>query len=140
MHRLLLGVNMGIVWEGGITPDVMIERLSMAYVASIRAGLVAIARNRAPQIEYYMKANHPWRNRTGEAESTLSVTVDEVERELIEILLAHGVEYGFYLEGFDPRGGTLREMMRGGLYAILTPSVDAWGPVIMQDIRIMLGA
>ena len=50
-----------------------------------------------------MKTNHPWENRTGQAEANLSAEYTEqgggeyIPKELI-ITISHGVEYGIFLE------------------------------------------
>lgn len=124
---------MEIVWENGYTPEKMLEEVATKYVRAIQKSIVAIAQARAPEIADYMRANHPWQNQTGEAESKLGVRVEEIETELVELLLEHGAFHGWYLEGINP--ATMREMMRGGQYAILAPTVDAFGPVLMADIR-----
>jgi len=126
---------MEITWD--IEPDKMIEQLTERYVAAIRQGISDIAKRRAPEITVWMQTNHPWVNRTGEAESRLNTTVDQVEAEIVELLMAHGVTYGWYLEGVNP--ALMREMANAGRWAILAPAVDVWGPVIMQDIRRLVG-
>lgn len=55
------------------------------------------------ELEEYMKTNHPWENRTGQAEANLSAEYSEqgggeyIPKELI-ITISHGVEYGIFLE------------------------------------------
>lgn len=124
---------MEITWD--IEPDKMLEQAVAHYLAAIRRGLVAIAKRRADEITTDMQESHRWQNQTGEAESRLLATVEEVEEELIEILLQHGAAHGWWLEGYDPRDlPALRETMLAGKFAILAPSVDKWSPVIFQDI------
>jgi hypothetical protein len=127
----------GITWEGGVTPEQMVQKLTDLYVAAIRAGLLEIAQRRAPEITQWMQANRPWTDRTHQARSTLETTPEQVEADLVQLLLTHGVEHGWYLEGINP--ATMMEMMNAGRWAILVPAVDVWGPVIMQDIRRLVG-
>ena len=55
--------------------------------------------NKAQEMEQYMKSNHPWQNRTGNAERGLSAKLTSSKAQYVQtITLAHGVPYGVYLE------------------------------------------
>lgn len=127
---------MEVSWIGGVTPERMVEQLTHNYITAIHQGLLAIAKKRAPEITEWMKANRPWTDRTNQARTTLHVDVEPVSDELVNLLLAHGVEHGWYLEGLTPQG---METTQGGKYSILLPALDYWGPILMDDIRKMLG-
>lgn len=76
----------------------------------------------AKELEQYMKANHPWQNRTGNAERGLKAQVTQsAKRYVTTIELSHSVYYGIYLEkGFEER------------YAIIQPTIKTKGSEIMR--------
>ena len=107
------------------------------YIASIRRGVRAIAERRAPEITEWMQANRPWTDRTDQARTTLNTDVQEVESAIFDIVMAHGVEHGWYLEGINPE--TISDMVNRGQCSILLPAVEHWFPIIVDDIRKMIG-
>lgn len=115
----------GITWS--VTPEQAFGELTNAYIAAIRRGVRAIAQRRAPEIENWMKSNATWTDRTGNARQTLNTEVEQVTADMVQIVLAHGVEYGIYLE-----------LAHGGTYAIIAPALDHWGPVIWNDVQTLL--
>lgn len=84
---------------------------------------------KAEDLERYMKANHPWRNRTGAAEAGLSARVSSSRMNYVQTIeLAHGVPYGVYLEySMEKR------------FAIIEPTMRLKGPEIVNDLRGKLG-
>jgi len=118
---------MSFSFEWEISPEVAFGQMTAAYIARIRSGVRAIARRRAPEIEEWMKANHPWQNRTGDAEAGLNTVVEDVALDMVQIILQHGVEYGRYLE-----------LTRQGVWGVIAPAIDYWGPVVWRDVRAML--
>jgi len=86
------------------------------------------------ELENYMKTSHPWQNRTGNAEATLSVNFYEEGlsgNEYIPVILGmsfeHGVYYGFYLEyAMEQR------------FAILEPTARLKGPEVIQGMQGLL--
>lgn len=125
----------GLVWT--VTPEQAFGTGTTAYIAAIRRGVRQIADRRAPEIAEWMKANHPWQNRTGAAEAGLYTAVEELALGMVRIILSHGsdVPYGSYLEGFTPEGV---ETMQGGRFAVIAPAVDTWGVVIWRDVQNMM--
>lgn len=78
----------------------------------VNAGLQMYGETVAKDFESYAKAHRPWTDRTGEARRRLSGYVEKFKDGGIRICLAHGVEYGIWLEiGHEKR------------YAILVPTV-----------------
>jgi hypothetical protein len=118
---------MSFSFEWDVTPEVAFEALTRAYVLAIRQGLNAIANRRAPEIEAWMKQNAIWTDRTGNARQTLNTEVRQLGATMVEIRLAHGVEYGQYLE-----------YSNAATYAIITPALDFWAPVVWADVQAML--
>ena len=107
------------------------------YQRAVERGVLAIAQRWAPQIENYMRSNAPWTDRTANARAALHSEINHEVGRMVELILSHGVYYGHYLEGWNPVAN--REMLRGGLYAIVNPSIDYFGPQIWRDVRRMLG-
>jgi hypothetical protein len=70
----------------------------------------------------YARANHPWRNQTGDAERLF--LVENVNNGL-GLRVSHGVFYGVYLE-----------FKNGGRYAVIPAVMQYMGPIVqhaMQD-------
>ena len=109
-----------------------------AYVRAVRAGIHGVCQRWAPEIENWMKQNAVWTDRTSNARQGLYAQVNpESPAEvisLIEVAIAHGVDYGAYLEGYDPRHGYARTGL-GNRVAIIEPALDRFGPLIWRDIR-----
>lgn len=97
------------------------------YERALYQAIYTICLRRKPEIENWMKANAPWTDRTGNARQTLHVDV-EATVGAIALYLAHGMHYGIYLE-----------TKHAGRYAIVTPAVEHWTPIIMADVRAVLG-
>jgi hypothetical protein len=85
-----------------------------------------VAQARAEEAEAWMKANHPWENKTGAAEAGLHVDVDQAPAVLASLTFAHGedVPYAIWLE-----------IANQGRFGIISQSVDVWGPKLMQDVQ-----
>ena len=84
---------------------------------------------KAEDLERYMKANRPWRDRTGAARAGLSAKVTSSRMNYVQTIeLTHGVPYGVYLE-----------YSMGRRYAILEPTIRLKGPDIINDLQGKLG-
>lgn len=84
---------------------------------------------KAEDFELYMKANHPWQNRTGAAEAGLSAKVRSSRINYVQTMeLSHGVPYGVYLEYSMERR-----------FAIIEPTMRIKGPEIIGDLQGKLG-
>lgn len=84
---------------------------------------------KAQDLEHYMKANHPWQNRTGAAEAGLTAKVTSSRMNYVQTIeLKHGVPYGVYLEySMEKR------------FAIIEPTMRIKGPEIISDLQGKLG-
>lgn len=82
--------------------------------------------DQAEELEDYMKTHAKWNDRTGNARRNLSATVEE-SFDAIRIALAHGVDYGFWLE----------YAMRMN-YAILEPTARLKGPEVINGMHGLL--
>lgn len=74
----------------------------------------------AQEIEDYAKENAPWTDRTGDARNMLH-SIYRQGRDVFEIDLAHGVQYGFFLENYN-----------GGEFAIIQPTLREFAPAMAE--------
>lgn len=101
-------------------------------VSGIESGLQALmnptairvyAETQAKNLEGEAKQNRPWTDRTGDARKRLTGYVTEIPRGY-RINLAHGVDYGIWLElAMEKR------------YAILEPTIRLRGPEVVRGMR-----
>lgn len=89
--------------------------------------LLMYATTKAPQIEAEIKSERPWTDRTGMAKAVMSAKVSQPSDSLVRITLAHGVDYGIWLELANEKN-----------YAILAPTIKKEGPIIISDMSGML--
>lgn len=99
------------------------------YTQAIENGILAIVEQRTPEVTAWMRATHPWQNRTGDAEAGLHTAVEHAVRSMITLHLAHGAEvsYGIWLE-----------VANQGRFAIIAPAVDYWGETLWADVQRMM--
>jgi hypothetical protein len=100
---------MTIRWTGDLPKNI---RRVDPYVQS---RLAAATHAFAPRAEAYLKSNAPWTDRTGAARNGLSAR-PEVSPEEYKIILAHGVDYGIWLE-----------VAHSGAYAVIIPAIPVLG-------------
>ena len=124
----------GFVWQS--PPSRAFPALAEAYVTRVRAGARAIAQRYKPEIENWMRDNARWTDRTANARQSLHAEVDDLTDSLLELVIAHGMEYGWYLEGINPEGMT--PMENAGRYNVIDPAIDVFAPRIWADIQRML--
>lgn len=110
-----------------VSPTQAFVPMTQAYIARIHIGLYRLAQSYAPRIEAWMKANAPWEDRTGNARQTLWSDVFDLANRAVGVILAHGVDYGIFLE-----------LANAGRYAIIAPAIDHFGPLIWQDVQRMM--
>lgn len=82
------------------------------------------ASTKASQLQAKMKINRPWTDRTGMAKALLNAKVSQPNENTIRITLAHGVDYGIWLE-----------LAHGKNYAIIAPTIREEGPRIVEDLN-----
>lgn len=90
------------------------------------AKVTAFMNTQASMLEQYMKAHHPWTNRTGNAERGLNAKVTQSKKKYVTtITLAHGPDiwYGVYLE-----------YSMGQRFAIIEPTIRLKGPEITENL------
>ena len=91
----------------------------------MRAAWITAQRS-APEVENYMKTEAPWNDQTGNARNGLTARAFN-EGDTVGIVLAHSVAYGVFLEA-----------RWSGRYAIIQPTIDAMGPVVMRRFNRLL--
>lgn len=87
----------------------------------IRTATLMFAIREAQQLRSYMQINRPWTDRTGEAKRRLNAVVSQESEDVIRITLAHGVNYGYWLEVAHERK-----------YSIIGPTIKTQGPEIAK--------
>lgn len=87
------------------------------------AAVLMYASTKANELQSRMKLNRPWTDRTGMAKALLNAKVSQPDKQTIRVTLAHGVEYGIWLELANEKN-----------YAIIGPTVRDEGPRIVQDM------
>ena len=115
----------GMVWRN--PPSQAWPQMAQAYADAVERGIFAIAQRWAPEIEQWMKDNAPWTDRSGNARQGLYASPEHIVREMVQIIVAGGVEYQIYLE-----------LKNAGAFAIINPAIDHFGPRIWQDVVRML--
>lgn len=93
---------------------------------SVKLGAVVLmyAATKASELQAKMKLNRPWTDRTNMAKTMLNAKVSQPNKNTVRITLAHGVEYGIWLE-----------LAHGKNYAIIAPTVREEGPRIVEDLN-----
>lgn len=93
---------------------------------SVKLGAVVLmyAATKASELQSKMKLNRPWTDRTGMAKTLLNAKVSQPNSNIVRITLAHGVDYGIWLELAHEKN-----------YAIIAPTVREEGPRIVEDLN-----
>ncbi len=100
-----------IDWNGS---DQTITRGMRNYTDKVYEAIRAVAEYFAPVLESYAKENASWIDRTGNARQTLHAFTEDLSREAVALYLAHGMDYGKFLE-----------LRFSGRYAIILPTLEA---------------
>lgn len=87
------------------------------------AVILMYSATKASELQAKMKMNRPWTDRTGMAKALLSAKVSQPDKNTIRITLAHGVDYGLWLE-----------LANGKNYAIIAPTIREESPRIVEDL------
>lgn len=91
--------------------------------AKLGAVILMYASTKAVELEAKMKQGRPWTDRTGMAKATLNAKVSQPSSNVVRITLAHGVDYGIWLELAHEKN-----------YAIVGPTVEQEGPRMISDL------
>lgn len=90
----------------------------------IAAALLMKLATEAEVLRYKMQSNRPWTDRTGMAKATLTAKVSRPKPELFRTTLAHGVDYGVWLELANEKN-----------YAIIQPTILQEGPGYFESLK-----
>lgn len=118
-------MKFGVRWDA--EPQTAIPAMIDHFEGSLHQWLIALALTYAPQVEAWMKHNASWTDRTGNARQSLQTQVYESpdrSQVVLELRYGNSIFYHVFLE-----------LNNAGRYAIITPTVDYWTPLIMNDIR-----
>lgn len=99
-------------------------RETRRYTSSIRFFIREVFQEKESDIELWMKANAPWRDRTGNARRSLHAEISvSMEAYILSVLYNDDIYYDILLE-----------YAHGGKYAIIAPTIDYWGPILLSEI------
>ena len=92
---------------------------------AVKLGAVILmySATKAQELEFKMKENRPWTDRTNMAKTRLSAKVSQPSKDIIRITLAHGVDYGIWLELAHEKN-----------YAIIAPTIKEEAPRVIEDL------
>lgn len=110
-------------WGG--TDRVVIANMAR-YEQRVIEAINAVADYFAPVLESYAKQNAPWTDQTGAARATLHGFKVELAKEVVAIYLAHGMDYGIWLE-----------VRFQGAYSVILPTLEShYGEItkMLKDI------
>lgn len=111
----------GFVW----TKDTLTPGLARLGPRT-RMATIAVVRRQAPKAEAHMRRTAPWTDRSGNARGGLNAHSEHGATK-DELVLAHGVSYGIWLE-----------VAHGAEYAVVTPSIRPQGEEIMRSLQGLL--
>ena len=90
----------------------------------IGAVILMYSATKASELQAKMQVNRPWTDRTGLAKTLLNAKVSQPSLTIVRITLAHGVNYGIWLELAHEKN-----------YAIIAPTIREDGPRIVEDLN-----
>lgn len=115
---------MGFKWV--VPPSAVFPQMAHQYTQAIFQSGRHIAYEQAEEMEAYAKSHAPWTDRTGDARERLHATVEETGP-IGTIVLAHGVDYGLWLE-----------IANGGRFSIIPETIDVFAPRVMRSLQNMI--
>lgn len=89
----------------------------------IGATVLMYSATKASELQTKMKVNRPWTDRTGMAKALLTAKVSQPSPKIVRITLAHGVDYGVWLELAHEKN-----------YAIIAPTIREESPKVVSDL------
>jgi hypothetical protein len=110
-----------IDWGG--TDRAMVARMGV-YEGQVYEAIQWVGDYFAAEFETYAKDNAPWTDQTGNARQTLRGFTEQLAKETVAIYLAHGMDYGIFLE-----------LANQGVYAIILPTLEAHYARIRQKLQ-----
>jgi len=110
-------------WDSTKNPDAISKKLS-GMETKLAAAILMYCQTKATTLESTMKLNRPWIDRTGMAKATLNTSVSQPNENTVRITLAHGVDYGIWLELAHEKN-----------YAIIAPTINTEGPKVVEGLQ-----
>jgi hypothetical protein len=110
-------------WDSQNNPDLISKNL-LTLEKKTAVAILMYCKTKAAQLEASMKLNRPWTDRTSMAKTTLNTSVSQPDINTVRITLAHGVDYGIWLELAHERN-----------YAIIEPTLNQEGPKVMDGLQ-----
>lgn len=107
-----------------------LENLSQGIVAVDKKAQAAVemyAKNQAKNLESYAKQKAPWTDRTGMARKSLRGSAYRHKSNVVRIELAHGVDYGIWLE-----------LAHEKRFAIVRPTIELKGNEVLEGYKGLL--
>lgn len=98
-----------------------------ALAPRMRLATAAAVQRQAPRAEGAMKRGAPWHDRSGAARGSLHARSEHTAT-TDELVLAHGVDYGIWLE-----------VAHGGAYQIVIPQIPEQGRELMATLGKLFG-
>lgn len=110
----------GVKWYyDSLTPRML------ALPLVVDEGIEALLEQVAEEMQEYARSHASWDDRTGEARSGLTAEVVDEGLFSNSIVLYHTVDYGIWLE-----------IRWNGKYAIIVPTIEHFGPIIMSSLAL----
>lgn len=109
--------------------DINVDNLLNGIAAVDKRAQAAVemyAKHQAKNLESYAKKNAPWTDRTGMARKSLNATTEKRSNG-IRITLAHGVDYGLWLE-----------LAHEKRFAIVRPTIELQGNKVLYGYADLL--
>ena len=109
--------------------DINVDNLLNGIAAVDKRAQAAVemyAKHQAKNLESYAKRNAPWTDRTGMARKSLNATTEKRSNG-IRITLAHGVDYGLWLE-----------LAHEKRFAIVRPTIELQGNKVLYGYTDLL--
>lgn len=100
-----------IDWNG--TDQRVIQAMG-EYQGRVIQAVRQVAQYWQPVLERYAKDHAPWQDQTGNARQALHTWVETLAKDTVALYLAHGMDYGIYLE-----------TRFQGRYAVIAPTLEA---------------
>lgn len=110
-------------WDPTKNPDAISKKL-LGMETKLAAAILMYCQTKAMTLESTMKLNRPWTDRTGMAKASLNTSVSQPDESTVRITLAHGVDYGIWLELAHDKN-----------YAIIAPTIDTEGPKVIEGLQ-----
>jgi len=121
-HRAY-GMRNRITWYyDSLTPRML------ALPVAVDQAIEELLEELAQEVQNYAQTNAPWEDQSGEARRGLTAEVVDGGMFHNAIVLYHTVDYGIWLE-----------VRWNGRYAIIMPTVEHFGPLVMGELSSVFG-